>query len=79
MSSTPQSFNFEAALKELELLVSKMDNGQLTLEEALKNFEQGIALAKQCQKTLKEAEQSIQVLIEQNNTLQSVPFTNEDK
>jgi exodeoxyribonuclease VII small subunit len=66
--------NFETALNKLEVMIEKMATGQLTLEESLQNFEEGIALARQCQQTLKEAEQKVQVLIEQNGEYQSQPF-----
>lgn len=60
------NLNFEAAVKELEGMIEKIGSGQLTLEESLKDFERGILLARHCQTALKEAEQKIQILIEQN-------------
>lgn len=55
--------DFEAALKKLESIVTKMEAGELTLEQALKHFEQGISLARQCQQALSKAEQRVQELI----------------
>jgi exodeoxyribonuclease VII small subunit len=66
--------NFEATLLELETMVEKMAKGQLSLEDSLKNFEQGIALARECQKTLKEAEQKVEILVGQNDSFQTAPF-----
>ncbi len=74
-SDAKTSFNFETALKDLELMVEKMAGGQLTLEESLKNFEAGIALARQCQTALKEAEQKVQILISQNDGFEMRDFS----
>ena len=54
--------NFEAALAELETLVTQMEGGELSLDESLKAFERGVKLARQCQLELKQAEQRVQVL-----------------
>ncbi len=73
-----QPIHFETALSELEVLIENMGSGKLSLEDALKNFEQGISLARQCQESLKKAEQTVQILIEQNGKVQTIPF-NEEK
>ncbi len=56
-------FDFEAALRELEELVASMEGGELSLEESLKSFEQGIRLTRDCQHALKKAEQKVQILL----------------
>ncbi len=66
--------NFETALHDLENVIEKMESGQLSLEDSLKSFEEGIKLAGLCQTSLKEAEQKVQILIEQNGELRSEPF-----
>ncbi len=71
------ALNFEIALKDLEAMIEKMAGGQLTLEESLKSFEQGIALARQCQLALKEAEQKVQILISQNGNFETRDFSEE--
>lgn len=58
--------DFEAALKELEKLLENMESGELSLEESLKAFEQGVKLTTQCQKALSEAEQKVKILTENN-------------
>ena len=58
-----KEFNFEKALENLEELVSSMENGELSLEDSLKAFERGIKLTRECQAALKDAEQKVQVLI----------------
>lgn len=56
--------DFEKALAELESLVARMEEGELTLETSLKEFERGIALARQCQQALQQAEQKVRMLTE---------------
>ena len=60
--STTKSIDFEKSLKQLETLVNKLEKGDLTLEESLKHFEEGVKLTRDCQKALKSAEQKISVL-----------------
>jgi len=59
-------FDFEVALEELEELVSSMEDGELSLEESLQAFEKGIKLTRECQTALKNAEQKVQVLLNEN-------------
>ncbi|MES2488740.1 MAG: exodeoxyribonuclease VII small subunit [Pseudomonadota bacterium] len=58
---------FEEAMKELEALVSKMERGDLRLEESLQVFERGIALAQQCRQSLEKAELKVQNLLERSS------------
>ena len=62
---------------ELEALVERMENGEQSLEESLKDFERGIALTRSCQKSLQETEQKIQQLIEKNGEDELVDFEEE--
>ncbi len=57
-----RKINFEASLAELEALVEKMERGEFSLEESLKQFERGIALARACHAALRDAEQKVAVL-----------------
>ena len=78
MSNTKKSIDFEEALDQLEELVEDMENGDLTLEESLKAFEQGIKLTRECQSALSQAEQKVQLLIEENGKLKTVDIANSD-
>lgn len=73
MKKKPTS-QFETTLAELEQIVERMERGELSLEEALAQFERGIVLARSCQQALREAEQRVQLLTrgEQGETL--TPF-----
>lgn len=68
--------NFEAALKELETLVSSMEKGELSLEDSLKTFERGVALSRQCRDILHKAEQRVSVLDKESGSLE--PFVHDD-
>jgi exodeoxyribonuclease VII small subunit len=72
-SRTNKSLNFEKSLSDLESIIEKMEDSQLSLEDALQCFETGVGLAKLCQITLAEAEQKVSLLIEKAN--QDIEFT----
>ncbi len=59
-----QKKSIEKSLTELERLVEELENGDLELDQALKKFEQGVKLSRQCQKTLEEAEMKIKILMD---------------
>lgn len=61
--STKTIPNFEKALKQLETIVDKMENQELSLEQSLNQFEEGIGLANQCQKALADAKQKVEKLM----------------
>jgi exodeoxyribonuclease VII small subunit len=71
--------SLEESLTEIAQLVDKMEHGELTLEQSLSNFERGITLVKHCQKVLSEAEQKVQLLVQQNGqeTLSTYPTDSE--
>ena len=59
---------FEDSLAEIELLVNQLEQGDVSLEESLKSFERGVNLIRICQKALQDAENKVQILIENNGT-----------
>lgn len=73
-----EGFAFEHSLAELEALVQKMESGDLSLEQSLQAFEQGVKLTRNCQKALTEAEQKVQLLLDDNGKLKTEPFSNPD-
>lgn len=60
--------DFEQSMRELEALVERLEQGDLPLEEALKQFEHGIALTKACQAALKTAEHKVEILLKSSGT-----------
>jgi len=66
--------DFEAALAELESLVEQMEQGDLSLDESLKQFERGVELTRTCQTALKDAEQKVQILLEKDGQAELESF-----
>lgn len=71
-------FPFEASLKKLETLVETMEVGELSLEESLKAFQEGIELTRACQKALTEAEQAVAQLVTTSTGVESQPYEPSD-
>ncbi|MDP7527535.1 MAG: exodeoxyribonuclease VII small subunit [Candidatus Marinimicrobia bacterium] len=67
-------FDFNKGLSELEEIIGKMESGDLSLEESLKCFEEGIKLHRQCHSALSSAEQRISVLSEEDNYTEDKPL-----
>ncbi|MBA1146561.1 exodeoxyribonuclease VII small subunit [Ectothiorhodospiraceae bacterium WFHF3C12] len=59
--------DFETAIQELESLVARLEQGDLSLEESLRSFERGIALTRSCQQALRSAEQKVETLVRDDN------------
>lgn len=68
MSAVAPAASFEAALQELERIVQAMEAGDASLEDSLASYERGMALLKQCQQALGDAERKIRML--ENGSLQ---------
>jgi len=60
----PKETGFESTLAELEELVARMEAGNLPLEEAMRSFERGVQLTRECQTALQAAQQRVQVLMQ---------------
>jgi len=73
-----ETLAFEKSLKELEALVTKMEQGNLSLEESLQYFERGIQLTRTCQQALKEAEQKVEILLNKSGQNDIAPFTSDE-
>jgi len=69
---------FEKSIQQLETIVKKMEKGQLSLEDAIGCFEEGITLAKQSQEALTKAQQKVEILIEKNASLTTEPFDEDE-
>src|ERR1700733_13935532 len=66
--------DFESSLAELEALVERLEHGDLALDDALKSFERGVALTRQCQGALKAAQQKVEILLSQGVSAEPEPF-----
>ena len=79
VKTKPQKLpDFEQSLSELEALVQKLEQGDVPLEEALKTFERGVALTRQCQTALRTAQQKVEVLLARNGEESIEPFASDD-
>ena len=78
MTATDQKSDLgglEKSLEELEALVARLESGDLPLEQALKEFEHGVKLSRQCQAALQEAEQKVEILLKKTATAEPSAFT----
>jgi len=64
----------EKSLEDLEALVVRLESGDLPLEQALKEFERGMKLTRQCQTALQEAEQKVEILLKKTAGAEPSPF-----
>lgn len=69
---------FEEAIKRLEEIVHTMERGDLSLEESLKAFEEGIKLVRLCTRKLEEAERKVEMLIKNEGNIDFIPFPEEN-
>jgi len=71
---------FEDALQKLEAIVKKLEDGNLSLEESLKAFEEGVRLSRFCSKKLDEAEKKVEILLKDGSgRLVAKPFALEEE
>ena len=61
--------NFETSLQKLEKIIDRLEDGDISLEESVKSFEEGIGLVKECQKQLSEAELKVKKLLDNGDTV----------
>lgn len=69
------AIDFEHSLAELEALVERLEHGDLPLDDAMKSFERGVALTRQCQAALKAAQQKVEILLNNSSAAEPEPFT----
>jgi exodeoxyribonuclease VII small subunit len=74
-SEPPKKADFERSLARLEEVVRRLESPQLSLDEAMKLFEEGVALSRECQKQLEEAEGKVEILLKKaDGKLVAEPF-----
>jgi exodeoxyribonuclease VII small subunit len=74
MAAKQKKLDYEAAVKELETLVERLEEGDISLEESLKLYERGVLLTRDCQESLQAAEQKVQMLLQQSGQTNMVDF-----
>ncbi len=77
--------DLEKSLAELEKIVERLEAGDLSLDDSLKQFERGVALTRQCQTALRSAEQKVEILLRKSGAsstaedgFEAVPFADAD-
>ncbi len=66
--------SFEDALDKLEQITKDLEGGNLSLEESLKHFDEGIQLAEYCNQKLSDAQKKVEILLKKDDILTSVEF-----
>lgn len=77
----PNAPDFERSLAELEAIVEKLEQGDLSLDESLKHFERGVQLTRACQGALKQAEQKVEILLRKSgdpDQFDAAPFDTDE-
>ena len=71
--------NLEESLTEVSGLIDKMEHGELTLEQSLHHFERGVLLIKHCHRILEDAEQKVQILMQNQQQENLIPYSENNK
>ena len=74
MSGDNKPIDFEKSLAELESLVERLERGDVPLDEALRTFERGVALTRQCQARLQAAQQKVEILLKRSGQPEVQPY-----
>ena len=77
MSRMEKNKNFEEQMAELEKIVTELEKGDLSLDESVAKFEEGIKLSKECNEVLEEAEKKITILVNQDGEVKEENFNTE--
>ncbi|WP_193075480.1 exodeoxyribonuclease VII small subunit [Pseudomonas sp. FME51] len=77
MARKKTAVDFEQSLGALQTLVERLESGDLSLEDSLSAFEQGVTLTRECQQALTQAEQKVSQLLEQDGQLVTTPFADD--
>lgn len=70
--------SFEEQINELEKIVSELEKGDLSLDDSVKKFEEGIKISKECNEILEKAERKINILINQDGEMKEEKFDTEE-
>lgn len=77
MNRMEKNKNFEEQMAELEKIVTELEKGDLSLDESVAKFEEGIKLSKECNEVLEEAEKKITILVNQDGEVKEENFNTE--
>ena len=74
MARKKSALDFEQSLNALQSVVERLETGELSLEDSLTAFEQGVTLTRECQAALAQAEQKVNLLLERGGEVKTQPF-----
>jgi len=66
--------SFEDALEKLEKITNELEEGDLSLEDSLKFFDEGVKLAEYCNSKLSDAQRKVEILLKKDDSLEPVAF-----
>ena len=73
-----KEMSFENAMQELEEITGKLEKGNLSLDESVASFEEGMKLAKKCNNILEDAEKKIKILVQKDENIEAEDFKIEE-
>ena len=76
--NNPEKLNYAESIETLKKIVERMSSNELTLEQSLQEFEDGIKLIKKCQQTLTTAQQRVEILTADDTLEKFQPQNNDD-
>ncbi|WP_017727019.1 exodeoxyribonuclease VII small subunit [Halalkalibacterium ligniniphilum] len=79
MSETKQKWTFEEAMKQLEEVVEKLEEGDVPLEEAISMFQEGMALSKICHEKLETVEKQMDRILHEDGEIEETTFQEEEQ
>lgn len=71
--------SFEEELEELNKIANELESGELSLEDSVKKFEEGMKISKKCNETLDKAEKKITELVNNNGVMEEVEYKRLDE
>ncbi|KFZ38256.1 exodeoxyribonuclease VII small subunit [Shewanella mangrovi] len=79
MAKKPENLSFEQSLGELEQIVTELEQGDVALDDALKQFERGVHLVRASQDKLEQAQQKVAILLSNDTQAPLSPFESEEQ
>ena len=70
--------NFETKIESLEKIVGELEKGDLSLEDSVNKFEEGMRISKECSKLLEDAEKKITILVKKDDEMKEENFQTKD-
>ncbi|MEZ4286771.1 MAG: exodeoxyribonuclease VII small subunit [Polyangiales bacterium] len=76
-ANSEEDATFEQVVERLQVVVEQLEGGELSLEESLEKFEEGVRLSRLGQRRLDDAERRVEILLSKNSGIETEPFEGE--